>query len=63
VHSVQSRDFDEDVGSRGEFACDDFEIAQRSEERCAAAFLFTPSWATGETEGVKKARDAGRILP
>ena len=55
MDGVEGGDFDEEIGGGGEPAVDKLEIAERSEEGCAARILFLPSFAGGKAERGKEA--------
>jgi len=55
IDSVESGDFNEDVGGGRHFAVDKFEIAERGEKRSSAAVFFSPACARGKSERRKEA--------
>ena len=59
VDGVERSDFDEQIGRGWESAVDEFEIAERSQKRCAAASFLLPSLAGGKAE---RGKEAGQPL-
>src|SRR5208337_4472672 len=55
VNGIERCDLDEEIGGRGKAAIDEFQIAERGHERCAARTLFLPSLAGGKAESPEKA--------
>ncbi len=48
VDGVEGGDFDQNIGGGWKLAVDELDIAEGSEERCAARSVFLPSLAGGK---------------